>query len=255
MRLVGVNIFLLRRIWCNLNTIAIYTVYIYEFTLETGTDLSVDWSKAHLNSNCPTEKADVMHNGVFLYIGVSIQGVSEKVHSWKKFTKVRRARNLRKRPVSLCTLTFSGTSSTKMLFKMLVFSSRKAVTNPSPPPNDTESQYGLSCTSYQSFKKFGARVRPTRDFQNLDFLPILLVQTRFLLHDFKLILCMLGFCINYGTKFASQFPKVLELLTVFIYKIIVMQCSFTNKINLQSALHFMRRFTCPPILKIDFVCK
>ena len=75
-----------------------------------------------------------MHNGVFLYIGVSIQGVSEKVHSWKKFTKVRRARNLRKLPVSLCTLTFSGTSSTKILFKMLVFSSRKAVTNPSPPP-------------------------------------------------------------------------------------------------------------------------
>ena len=32
----------------------------------------------------------------------------KKVHSWKKFTKVRRARNLRKLSVSLCILTFSG---------------------------------------------------------------------------------------------------------------------------------------------------
>ena len=39
----------------------------------------------------------------------------KKVHSWKKFTKVRCARHLRKRSVSLCTLTFSGTSSTKII--------------------------------------------------------------------------------------------------------------------------------------------
>jgi hypothetical protein len=33
----------------------------------------------------------------------------KKVHSWKKFTKIRCARHLRKLSVSLCTLTFSGT--------------------------------------------------------------------------------------------------------------------------------------------------
>jgi hypothetical protein len=69
--------------------------------------------------------------------------------------------------------------------------------------------------------------RPTRDFEKLDSLPFchFVSSNAICLHDFKLILCMLGICINYSTKFASQFPEVLkEIVTALIYKIVDMQC-------------------------------
>ena len=54
----------------------------------------------------------------------------KKLRSWKKFTKVRCARHLQKLSVSLCTLTFSGTSIYIVL--KLVFGVGKLLLIPPP---------------------------------------------------------------------------------------------------------------------------
>ena len=50
-----------------------------------------------------------------------IQGVLEKSTQLENFTKVRCPRYLQELSVSLCTLTFSGTSSTKIILNASVF--------------------------------------------------------------------------------------------------------------------------------------
>lgn len=74
----------------------------------------------------------------------------KKVDTRKKFSKLR-PRTKQKLLVILSTLPFSGTAGKEIFKNARCFTSRKTVVK-SPP----ESKYGLHCTSYQNFKKFGA---------------------------------------------------------------------------------------------------
>ena len=99
----------------------------------------------------------------------------------------------------------------------------------------------LSCTSYQSFKKFGARVGQREIFKTWIFSHFV-SSNAISLHDFKLILCMLGRLHKLQYKIRKPIPKSPKRVSITVHErlftklLTCMQCLFTNIINLQRAL-------------------
>ena len=73
----------------------------------------------------------------------------------------------------------------------------------------TQSQ-NMEC---QSFKKFGTRVGQWEIFKTWIFSHFV-SSNAISLHDFKLIYACSDVCVNYSTKFAIQFPKVLLIIYI-----------------------------------------
>ena len=84
--------------------------------------------------------------------------------------------------------------------------------------NHTESKYGLSCTSYQSFKKFGARLGQREIFKTWIFFHFV-SSNAISLHDFKLILCMRGCLEKLQYEIRKPIPKgpFTKLFTCTVY--------------------------------------
>ena len=72
-----------------------------------------------------------MH-AVHAYWKWQYKGVSKKVYSLKNFSKIIRARNFRKLSVNLSTLTFSSTSSIKIIWNPSFFTVGKLLQIPLP---------------------------------------------------------------------------------------------------------------------------
>jgi hypothetical protein len=70
------------------------------------------------------------------------------------------------------------------------------------------SKYGVSCTSYQSFKKFGARARVGQCEMFKTWIFSHFVSSNAIsLHDFKLILCMLARLHKLQYEIRKPIPK------------------------------------------------
>jgi hypothetical protein len=164
-------------------------------------------------------------------------GSIKKLHSCKKFTKVRCARHLRKHSVSPCTLTLSGTSSTVALklFKMLAFlDGRKAVTKNSTKKalrkkyfhqkqsfnNHTESTIWTVLHKLSKFQEISCTRWQTRlrEIFKTWIFSHFVSSNAISLHDFKLILCMLGRLHELQYEIQKPIPKGPRVINSVYYK-------------------------------------